>query len=280
MMLSTMPRLKLQIPPQTYATGGAKFVSLSVTTASGCTANIVQLLSMNFPPIADFDFTLTCWGESTTFTDLSSAVGLSQLSSWAWDFGDGNTSTLQNPVHTYVSPANYTVSLTVTDTNDCYASISKVVGVYMSPTADFTAVDECEGTPTAFTDHSVANGLPIISWLWDFGDGNSSTLQHPVHLYAAPGMYNVVLTVVDQNACDDTYSDSVEVLANPVALFAADTACLQPRSQNIDLLPGIGARSDAVEGVLAVYPHLLDLCADTHQRQAGLQTVRISVLSE
>ena len=215
-----------QHPIHTYASGGVYFVTLTITTATGCSESIVQMLNINFPPVADFDFSLACWGDSTVFTDLSSLQGPGQLASWDWDFGDGNVSSLQNPVYTYSLAGTYNVTLTVIDTNNCSSSVTKTVEVFVPPIAFFSAASVCEGSTTNFIDLSIANPLPIVSWTWYFGDGNTSASQYPSHNYASAGAYYVSLTVVNVEGCSDTYSDSVYVYENPVALFEADTVCL------------------------------------------------------
>ncbi|MEN8224975.1 MAG: PKD domain-containing protein [Bacteroidota bacterium] len=230
----------IQNPVHTYASGGAYNVSLSVTTLNGCSDNITQLININPPPLADFSYSLTCQGDSTVFTDLTTLQGPAPLTAWSWDFGDGNTSSLQNPTHTYTLAGTYTVLLSVTDINDCSSSASYSVEVFIPPFANFSATSECDGNPTAFTDLSIGNPIPLSSWLWDFGDGFSSASQHPNHLFASAGSHYVTLTVVNQEGCSDTFGDSVVVYENPTALFSADTVCLGGSTSFTDLSQPIG----------------------------------------
>lgn len=135
---------------------------------------------------------------TTTFADLSNG----SIFSWEWDFGDGSTSTLQNPVHTYPSAGQYTACLKVTDT--CLGapdSICFMVNVVCpAPVGNFTySVQNLEVT---FTDMSVGNG--ISTWFWDFGDGSTSTLQNPVHQYTLDGTFSPCLTVSDTCGSDTT----------------------------------------------------------------------------
>ena len=230
----------LQNPTHIYASGGAFPVSLTVTTAGGCTDVQTLMVPIDFPPVADFSFSLSCWGSPTTFTDESYGIGPATIISWAWDFGDGNTSTAQNPVYNYAVAGNYTVSLTVTDDNNCSSTSTKTVSVYIPPIANWMATDACEGFPTAFTDLSIGIPLPITSWAWDFGDGFSSNSQHPTHLFGGPGTYNVTLTVTNQVGCSDAYADNVTVYENPEAEFTADTACLGYSTHFTDLSIPVG----------------------------------------
>ncbi len=136
---------------------------------------------------------------TVSFTDQST----NNPTSWSWDFGDGSTSTQQNPSHTYNTAGTYNVSLTAT--NDCGSGIeTKTNYITVSdPTCDLP-VAEFSGTPTSgnspltvsFTDQSTNNPT---SWSWDFGDGSSSTQQNPSHTYNSAGSYTVSLTAT--NSC-------------------------------------------------------------------------------
>ncbi len=142
---------------------------------------------------------------STDSSDISSPVRFNDTSenipqSWCWEFGDGATSTEQDPIHTYTTPGTYTVNLTVTNTKgtdtmvktDCVTKVAAPV-----PVADFAAnVVPLVGSPiqVLFSDRST--GI-ISSWLWDFGDGTTSTDPNPGHWYYTPGTYAVNLTATN-----------------------------------------------------------------------------------
>jgi PKD repeat protein/uncharacterized protein YjiK len=153
----------------------------------------------NSAPTASYTWSAT--DLTVDFTDTSTD-GDGTIASWAWDFGDGNNSTAQNPQHTYASAGDYTVTLSVTD--DDGASSAAPASQTVSPTAP-------NQTPTAsytwsatdltvdFTDTSTDGDGTIASWAWDFGDGNNSTAQNPQHTYATAGDYTVTLTVTDDD---------------------------------------------------------------------------------
>ncbi len=118
---------------------------------------------------------------------------------WLWDFGDGTTSTEQNPVHTYTAAGDYDVSLTVsnaggsgTTTKEAYIHVLPP----LAPKADFSAAPRNGAAPLSvqFTDLSTNNPT---GWLWDFGDGTTSTEQNPAHTYAQTGTYDVTLQVLN-----------------------------------------------------------------------------------
>ncbi|MBL4703315.1 MAG: PKD domain-containing protein [Flavobacteriales bacterium] len=156
-------------------------------------------------PVANF--TESTSGSDVIFTDASATT--SSTVSWAWDFGDGNTSTTQNPTHTYATPGTYTACLTVVDS--CGTdSVCTSINICANPTASFSSTDSL--LSVTFSDLTTTGGT-ITSWAWDFGDGNTSTVQNPSNTYAA-GTYTACLTVGD--ACGfDTICNSVTVTAGP-----------------------------------------------------------------
>jgi PKD repeat protein len=132
-------------------------------------------------------------GDNVFFTDLS----LGSPISWSWDFGDGDTAVEQNPIHPYTAPGDYDVSLTVYDSNGSHTlTIPEFISVLSVtvPQADFIASPLNGPAPLEvdFMDHSIGG---VDTWLWDFGDTFTSTLQNPTHTYEAPGLYTVSLTV-------------------------------------------------------------------------------------
>lgn len=155
------------------------------------------------------------------FTDQSITPDI-----WLWDFGDGNTSTLQNPVHNYTTTGSFTVTLTVTDTIVGCSDVSTQAVSVSIPNASFSGAPlfGCAPITSNFTDNSTSSGSTVTSWLWDFGDGQTSTAQNAVHSYLNPGVYTVSLTVTDANGCTDTQTQPNYVQAiGPDVNFGADT---------------------------------------------------------
>ncbi|OGU38048.1 MAG: hypothetical protein A2X61_16995 [Ignavibacteria bacterium GWB2_35_12] len=127
------------------------------------------------------------------FTDKSQGT----VSSWFWDFGEGGTSTEQNPTYTFVDEGSYSVVLVVKHSDDSSEVIKDdYISVYKAFGASFTADTNSGVIPLTvhFTDQSFGNPT---SWIWDFGDGGTSTEQNPSHVYTTQGIYNVSLTVSD-----------------------------------------------------------------------------------
>lgn len=221
-----------QNPQHTFTAPGTYNVNLIITSSNGCMDTIARAVVVNPLPEPDFDFTKACDGDEMNFTDLStSAAG---ISAWSWDFGDGNSSTTQNPVHVYTGgPGPYNVTLTVTDGNGCVDRTTKTVFVYPNPVARFTWEHSCFNTITQFTSGSTLTdpfGTTLDAHEWNFGDiqsgaNNTSTEVNPIHNFTGPGTYNVTLTVITSQGCENTIVIPVEVPAVPPLQVQNDTVC-------------------------------------------------------
>ena len=148
--------------------------------------------------VASFYYEFNEIGEAH-FIDASYALE-GTIVSWEWDFGDGNTSTEQNPVHQYAEGGIYDITLTITTDEGCVSTMVEHIciadgGIFDGP--DCQAMfffEQSTDIPYTFqfTDFSWGEA---DSWSWDFGDGNSSTEQNPVHTYQEEGVYLVTLTI-------------------------------------------------------------------------------------
>jgi len=211
-----------QNPAHTYAGDGVYTVTLTVTEADEDTdteTKVGYITVSDTGPTADFSASPVSGDEPLTvvFTDLSSSYD--GITSWLWEFGDGQTSTEQNPAHTYAGDGVYTVTLTVTEADADSDTETKVGYVTVSdtgPTADFSAEPLSGGEPltVAFTDLSTCHD-GIVSWLWDFGDGKTSNEQNPTHWYAEDGDYTVSLTVADNDGNVASKSQVIHVSKEP-----------------------------------------------------------------
>jgi PKD repeat protein len=203
-----------QNPIHVYTVPGVYSVTLTATNANGSDmayrADYITV-GMPPPPVADFSATPTTGNAplDVTFTDESAAA---MISAWAWDFGDGGTSTDQNPTHQYTTAGSYEVSLTVTDIG---GTDSETKAAYI--TVGDAGIANFSGAPrqgvvsleVSFTDLSEGDE---VSWLWSFGDGDTATTQNPSHTYDTPGIFTVSLTVNDNYTSDtETKTDYIKV---------------------------------------------------------------------
>jgi gliding motility-associated-like protein len=208
-----------------YATGGNYIITLSVTASDSCTAFETQTLTIFDAPVADFDYDLSCFGTPVKFTDISQSNGGGMITGWFWNFGDplsgtDNTSDFQNPEHLFHTPGLHTISLMVTTTNGCKGTVEYTINITPAPAVEFTSDHRCEGSPVQFhPDLTIINTPAIVSWLWNFGDGFTSSLQDAEHIYALAGTYPVTLTVTDTAGCSNSITHQVLIIARPVANF-------------------------------------------------------------
>jgi len=210
-----------------YAVTGSFNVTLTVTSSQGCTQWYTRTVNVHGAPTADFYSTGHCQGQAVQFTDLTGVSGNQSLQGWAWDFGDpasgsSNTSTDQDPEHTYAAAGTYTVRLVAATANGCRDTITHTVTITTLPVTDFTVASACQGNEAQFTPQGMATGT-IASWHWDFGDGQISTQPSPGHTYAFAGDYTAVLTVTDTAGCSNTRSHPVTIQALPVVNFDFST---------------------------------------------------------
>lgn len=170
-------------------------------------------------PVTDFYTTTstTVLGSTTKFIDSSTNTPYG----WYWLFGDGATSSAQNPYHTYSNYGYYTVNHSSTNYNGLTTWNNKSDYVVIVPSSPII-ITKFKGTPTsgvaslpvAFSDTSLALPYPVTSWLWDFGDGGSSTVQNPTYTYNTPGIYSVTLTTSNSNVTNSTtYTDYISLSA-------------------------------------------------------------------
>ena len=189
----------------TYVNNGVYTVTVAVIDGEGAIGSDTANVTVSYTgPTANFSASPISGNEPLTvaFTDLSTSYD--GITSWSWNFGDGNTSIEQNPSHQYSQEGDYTVSLAVSEADSDTDTEIKVEYITVSdtgPTADFSATPLSGNGPliVAFTNLSTSYD-GITSWTWNFGDGNSSTEQNPSHQYAQDGNYTVSLTVSEADA--------------------------------------------------------------------------------
>ncbi|MFM9008783.1 MAG: PKD domain-containing protein, partial [Bacteroidota bacterium] len=166
-----------------------------------------------------------CLSDTVYFNDNSVINGGSAVS-WSWDLGDGNISFAQNPTHVYNTPGAYNIVLTVTSNMGCTSTMSDSLNIYPMPQALFSSVPACQGSPLSFTDLSTVGFGNIVVWNWDFGDGTTSTQQHPQHVYSAPGNYLVTLQVMTPGNCSGTFQAIAQVYPKPEVSFVPSDSAL------------------------------------------------------
>jgi len=213
-------------------------VTLTINNPNVCGGNSTRSKIITFnrvAPTANFGFTTSCNNLLVTFQDSSTIGAGAQIISYSWDFGDGNTSTVQNPTHNYLNYGTYNVRLIVESNDQCNSkdTMIKVVHVAAKPVASFSFTNGCYTQPFQFNDLSTIAAGNITNWNWSFGDGNTSSLQNPVHNFAVAGTYTVKLVVTSEfNCVSDTISRNVVAGAKPVVNFVVPAICLLDATAN------------------------------------------------
>ena len=196
-------------------------ITLIITTVSGCRDTVVVPAGIRagIPPEANFSATPreVCAEMAVAFTDLTTGT----VTEWLWDFGDGGTSPLQNPNHTYTDTGYFTVQL-ISFNNGCPDTLVMVDYIHVNPPiAIYSTASNCSDPFTrTFTDRSIG----ADEWHWDFGDGTTSTIPSPVHTYLTPGTYTVSLVVRNwASGCEYTKTTTVQIISEHANFTANDT---------------------------------------------------------
>ncbi len=204
-------------PSYIYPVAGTYSVLLQATSSNGCKSTATKSVTAFIKPKASFNSADVCLGTTTVFTNTSIGSG----NTYNWNFGDGGFSTSTNPTRTYANAGTYNVTLTATNTFNCSDVATQTVNVFALPSAAFTSNDQCLGNNMVFTNQSAG----AVLYNWQFGDGSSSPLTHPVKAYGAAGTYNVTLTATNSNKCNHSITKPVIVHPNPVASFTTSVLC-------------------------------------------------------
>jgi len=229
----------LQNPLCTYTDAGSYTINLTVSNTNGLHTLVkpgyITVSSGTKAPVAAFSGTPRSGTAPlpVTFTDSST----NSPTSWVWDFGDGNTSTLKNPSNTYSNAGTFTVKLTAanaagsdTSTRTQYITVSPVNA--NAPVASFTASQSSGTVPLTVTFTDTSTGSPT-SWLWDFGNDQTGLLNHKTVTYTSTGRYTVTLTVTNAYGSSST-TQTIEVTTDSgvpgVSFSATPTSGVIPLS--------------------------------------------------
>ena len=217
-------------PVHTYAAGGTYDVILTVTDNDGASDDgSASVLVSAVAPTANFTF--SCSDLACDFTDESSDADGS-VASRSWDFGDAGTSTEEDPQHTYTAAGTFDVTLTVTDNAGQTGAVTKPVTVTAppagGPTASFTVA--CTGPTCTVTNTTTGATGAVVTWAWDFGDGQTSTEENP-----APVTYTVD-----------------EITAFTITLMVTSDGLTSQATRQVNVSPPAGLTCDGVSCTLGI----------------------------
>jgi gliding motility-associated-like protein len=208
------------LPSALDVAGGSVMLTLSTLGEFGCAAETDNFVVTFKPsPNANFTYVNACQGDNTSFSDASSITS-GTINSWLWNFGNGQSSIANDPLHPYTASGDYTVSLIVGASNGCYDTVQQMITVNPQPIPQFSFGNACVNMPVQFTDNSfIANGT-IDIWQFNFGDGSPfANTAIASHTYNPAGIYNVTLTVISNLGCSHSITQPITVTNGPNADF-------------------------------------------------------------
>jgi PKD repeat protein len=185
-----------QNPSHTFSISGSNIVKLTVTGPGGSNSgsDTIMVRQAQVVPVSSFTADKTSGNAPLTVNFTSTSTGT--ITSYSWSFGDGGTSTIQNPSHTFSNFGSYTVSLTVTGPvgSNSGSNTITVTQAQVAPVSSFTDDKTSGNAPLTVNFTSTSTGT-ITSYSWSFGDGGTSTNQNPSHTFSNSGSYPVSLNV-------------------------------------------------------------------------------------
>ncbi len=201
-------------PMYNFQSAGTKNVQLKVVSEFGCEATTSLPIVVKQIPTTDFTYPFACRRTATPFTNTTSLNG-EILNTYAWDFGDGFTSSATSPIKNWTSIGPRLVKLTTTLINGCSSSVTKEVTVGVQPTVDFTVADQCAGKIANFANKTTYD-QGKIKYTWSFGDGVKSNDAAPTYQYQTTSAqtFTVQLKAEVEGGCADSSSKTINI--NPL----------------------------------------------------------------
>jgi gliding motility-associated-like protein len=227
----------------TFDSSGVQSIKLIVTDINGCVDSVKRFVKVYSTP-AHFSISdsIICTPDTLQFTDLSALLSTQDttITKWAWNFGNGQTDTLQNPLHIFASvpPGTNTLTtgLTITDKLGCINSTTIAINIYKVSSAISTAPASpkvCLGTPIVFTASDFTTQGSSLTYNWDYKDGSTDVGNNKSHTYASAGSYTVKLYYTEKaSGCNDSIIQLVTVQDYPKAGFYTNADTLKVLCEN------------------------------------------------
>lgn len=195
----------IKSPNHVYMTNGSFTVKEVVVAPGGCSDSLIKTAYINVLSAINTSFTEAnrCSNSSTLFTD-NSVISSGTITTWNWDFGNGSSSSVQNPSFVYISPGKYTVKLTTTSNQGCSNSFIKEVEIDAKPIVNFKSniLEGCVPQEIQFTNLSIAPDSSKYEWY--FGDGKNGFGKDTNHIYSSVDSFTVKYVVTSPQGCLDS----------------------------------------------------------------------------
>ncbi len=211
-----------QNPSHMYSATGTYLVNLHVDV-NGCTNSKSKYVTLAPRAVPGFSVSTSCNDKEVGFTN-NSTLAFGTFGS-KWKFGDGSTSTNPNPDHVYSAFGSVDVTLIITSDLGCVDSVTQNISLLESPRADFSLSSKCTEEAIQITNLTNSPQPGSNGYTWDFGNGQTSTLDNPITSYAGPGTYTITLSATNTNGCSDFTSRTINIDTKPIADFHAGDVC-------------------------------------------------------
>lgn len=218
-----------QNPTLSFTEGGVKNIALVAYSSNGCEATYNEDVNILTSPSPDFNATIACQGEVSTFEDITFSEG-NTIVSWLWEM-DGRVYTSQNVNHVFNAPGFYNITLEVTGQNLCSETITRAIEVLTLPTVDFSVQGDCDNVLLTIEDQSTDSNDPILSRNWllngtNVGNGSQLFLEN-----LNEGTYDLSLEVTTTAGCIVSSTQSLVINPSPTSGFTFNRAYGLPGDQ-------------------------------------------------
>jgi PKD repeat protein len=204
--------------PDTYST------MMVVTTVNGCSDTSTQSVVVNPLPSLNITANDTCEFDEIQFVNNSKILSGS-ISSYQWNFNDGNITTIKSPSHAFDTMGQYIVLIEAVSDQGCKSHDSLLINIAPKPRIAFSAENECENDSVSFNNSTtIAKGR--VDYNWIFGDGNSSSNKSLAHLYDSASVYNIQFIATSNKGCTSDTSFTLEIYEKAVAVLGIEPTCL------------------------------------------------------
>lgn len=215
-----------------FGAAGTYNVGIEVVTDNGCVTDYYNSVTVHPNPTADFTVATVCIGDTSKLIAVGT-VATGSIVSYDWDLdNDGlfDDASGVNVPNVFTSPGTYVVSVQVTTNNGCTATATQTATVSPLPVILFDFNGVCDGKAVQFINNSI-NQVGSMTYVWDFGDGSTSSAVNPSHLFPGPGTYTVELTGTNSYGCESSTTRDVTIYPAPVAGFTSSDVCYGETTQ-------------------------------------------------
>lgn len=206
---------------------------LEAINPGGCIArDTIHINIVGVAPEIGITSSGLCEDAATILTGVNNSA--SEISSWTWEFGDGNAGTGQSVSHEFEEGGDYNVILTANTTEGCFNVLTDIIHIHQKPQPQYVTNQTCNNVAISFTDNSQSEEGVIVGWNWLI-DGIFYNTNNVEVLLSQPGLQNVLLEVTTEFGCTAEVNQAVNIKAAPLAGFSSEPTCEGELTQFVNL---------------------------------------------